>query len=103
MRSIGKAILFVAVWLGVGAVAMPFASAQQEPPIPPVEEPLVLEVVTDANGNVTVNGIVFEAALGVDAAQIVELVNAGRSSVDALLGASEAVQERVNTVIMTVQ
>ena len=103
MGVIKRAVVFVTLLLGIGAIASPFAAAQEDPSSPPPAEALVLEVVTDASGNVTVNSVLFEASLGVDAGQIVELVEAARTSVDALLGASDEVQERVNTVLMTVQ
>jgi hypothetical protein len=65
-------------------------------------DPPALQVSTDAAGNVTVNGVVFEASLGLSADDIRSLVEVSKTSLDQLIHQPQAVQDRVNRVLQIV-
>ncbi len=82
-----------ALALALAGVASP-ALAQEAPP--------AMEVQNDEiSGDVLVNGVLFEAALGLDAGAITALVADCQSSLDVLVALPPELQDRINLVIVS--
>ena len=91
MRAVLRIVVFLLVAGGLSLAPAPQAAHAQQ-----WSE---LDISTAANGDVTVNGVVFEAALGVAAEDVPALVEAAKSSAQGMMHLSNDVQARLSAVL----